>query len=578
MKHLKRSLLLLLISVLLLQLVPCAFAEDGPVVSDPRFDGKTWDEVIDDFFNAHTTDRDGVTLGYMNTVTGEQHFYQGDRYMVSGSMYKVPINMLYTEKIYNGEMTLDTSVGGVAYGKLLEWTIVNSDNDSAKRLWDGCGSYHHYRELICPYMGEDAETVDAKFYENNFFTAEQMIHCLNLLATESERFPGVIDMMLKAEPSNYFKLHTQDYTIAHKYGYNTEGYTLFLNDCAICYTDDPIVIVMFTETIGDTYIYGTLSDYCTLMCDYAQYHTAIRKAEEAKAAEEEALRQLELQNRAQNDPGTGPQGNSDPGNSAGTAEPSGNSGSSDPVTLPPVNNKKDEGVTFGSLILSGLIVVIAAVFITVMLTNKKRLHAGWGAAAVVFTALALLLCVHASRAGMLVSKLEGDPRETAERFFTAIDAEQYDLACSYLRDYDSLGLGSEPADEASSLINDALKDSYSWKLYGDCEVSGLNATQTVIFTYLDLSAIDDIIVEKTADNMNSFIATRSNRELYDNDGKFFSSVTDEAYSLAVNYALSRASDYYVTVAFNLELVYSDNEWRILTDQSLLNALVGGISY
>lgn len=176
------------------------------------------------------------------------------------------------------------------YSKLLEWTIINSDNDMAKLLWKNLGTYRHYRELIAPYMGEDAETVDAKFYENNFCTARQMIHCLNLLETEKDNFPGLIDVMLKAEPKNYFKFHEQEYEVAHKYGYLVDGSKLYMNDCAIVYTDDPIVIVMFTDTLKNGYV--ALTDYCSLMSDYAQYHTAIRRMQEAEDAERAAIEAL----------------------------------------------------------------------------------------------------------------------------------------------------------------------------------------------------------------------------------------------------------------------------------------------
>ena len=80
-------------------LLPAAFA-DGE--DDERFKDKTWDEVIDQFLTEHNIDPEDVALGYRNTVTGEEHFLNGDTYLVAGSMYKVPLNMIYTEKIHNG--------------------------------------------------------------------------------------------------------------------------------------------------------------------------------------------------------------------------------------------------------------------------------------------------------------------------------------------------------------------------------------------------------------------------------------------------------------------------------------------
>ena len=89
----------------------------------------------------------------------------------------------------NGEIGWDTFIGGYRYEYCLHATIVDSNNDIAKGMWDYLGGYQPYRHILAPYMGEDPDTVEEKFYENNFFTPRQMIYALRLLATESERFP-----------------------------------------------------------------------------------------------------------------------------------------------------------------------------------------------------------------------------------------------------------------------------------------------------------------------------------------------------------------------------------------------------
>ncbi|EJX00962.1 peptidase family S11 [gut metagenome] len=215
--------------------------------------------------------------------------------MISGSMFKVPLNMLFTEKVGKGELAMDDLIGGYRYSELLKGSIVHSNNDYAKILWNEAGRwienentvYHRYRELIAPYMGEDPENVDEKYYENNFFTPRQMINCLKLLAENPDRFPGLIENMQLAEPHKYFKRDEQRFDMAHKYGYLTKGSTLYLCDCAIAYTDDPIVFVMFTDGVDSAY--SVMADYATMMCDYTQYNTAQRLEAEKKAkAEEEA--------------------------------------------------------------------------------------------------------------------------------------------------------------------------------------------------------------------------------------------------------------------------------------------------
>lgn len=235
--------------------------------------GDTWEEITENFLEEYENDKIScsITLGYRNLVTGEEHFYKGDEYMVACSMYKVPLNMCFAEKIYNGEMDWDTEIGAQPYSELMRRSIVESSNEPSEHLFRLLGGYRSYRVAISEYMGVDPENVDDLYYLNNYFTAEQEIHCLKTLYEGGERFPGIIDAMLEAEPEEYFNHHEQEFDIAHKYGImrdTMDGYKTYINDSAIVYTDEPIAIVMFTYNVYDAR--EALADYCTLMCDYAQ--------------------------------------------------------------------------------------------------------------------------------------------------------------------------------------------------------------------------------------------------------------------------------------------------------------------
>ena len=250
----------------------------------PAEDDGSWDEIIADFLDKYE-DRNkscSITLGYRNLVTGEEHFYKGGEYMLACDMYKVPLNMYFTEKIYNGEMDGDTEIGGVKYSEILEGTIVHSSNSKSELLISELGGYNDYRRAICQYMGENPDTVDAKYYENNFFTAEQMIFCLRTLYENQESFPGLVDCMLDAEPDRFFNYHEQQYDVAHKYGYmaDPDNGKRYQNDCAIVYTEEPIAIVIFTDNSPDSD--NALADYCTLMADYAQSHLKSAVSESPK--------------------------------------------------------------------------------------------------------------------------------------------------------------------------------------------------------------------------------------------------------------------------------------------------------
>ena len=158
MKVLKTSLILLIVLALLLPLAPRAAAEDAEL-DDERFAGRTWQEIVDEFLDEHGANPAKVACGWCNTVTGEEQYHNGDQYMVSGSMYKVPMNMIFAEKVHNGEISWDTFVGGYRYEYALHATIVDSNNDVARGMWEYLGGYQPYRHILAPYMGEDPDTV-----------------------------------------------------------------------------------------------------------------------------------------------------------------------------------------------------------------------------------------------------------------------------------------------------------------------------------------------------------------------------------------------------------------------------------
>lgn len=263
---------------------------------DARFTGKTWEQVIEDFLLSYNIDPDSVAIGYRNTVTGEEGYWNGDTYMVAGSMYKVALNMYWAEKVYLGEMDWDELISGGAYKPDLPYetvqymSIVESDNDYSSALFERIGTYREYRAEVAPFYGVDPFKVSEKYYENNFSTPRQMIYCLDLLYSQPERYPNVLDYMLQAAPGSYFRYKETRYAIAQKYGFLMDGMTTVADCCGIVYTDDPFLLVMFTENVDQGL--ERLGDLCVLMCDYTQYHTAWRLREEEEAArlaaEEEA--------------------------------------------------------------------------------------------------------------------------------------------------------------------------------------------------------------------------------------------------------------------------------------------------
>ena len=565
MKALKKSLILLLVLILLLPLAPRAAADAD--LDDERFAGKTWQEIVESFLNDHGANPSRVACGWCNTVTGEEQYFNGDQYMVSGSMYKVPMNMIFTEKVHNGELSWGSFVGGYRYEYCLHATIVDSNNEVARGMWEYLGGYQPYRHILAPYMGEDPETVDEKFYENNFSTPRQNIYALKLLQTESERFPRVIDEMLQAEPHKYFKLHDHSIDIAHKYGYYAEGSRLYLNDCGILFTEEPACIVLFTDTVAEPY--KLLADFCDLMIDYTEYSTAARLEAERIAAEEAAIAAL-------NSPAP-----------AETAAPSQGQSPSDPaaVPLPSVSPapEKSGGSVFGRVVLLLLILSAAAyaVLYVLRLARRGKLRLAPALLAVLLAAAALTVCLFPRRAADAKSadetpiELRGDPQKTVTDFFDAFCACDYARSCEELSGVSSLGLEAPPPTEDAAAIWRAMEENREYRLYGACTAVQGGAVQQLVFTTLDLGAVSEAVKAATEAKIGQLAAELAPSKVYDDEGGYLSSFTELAYSEALAEVLAHAADYRAAVGLNVRLVRDGEDWLIVPDSALYSALTGG---
>ncbi len=578
MKLFKKIAAGLFIICLLAGMVPMAAADnDDASYGDEFYAGKTWDDVAVALFEKYDVDPDRISLGYYNTVTGEEHFHNPDKYMVAGSMFKVPLNMLFTEKISKGEMDWDDNVGPYKYSELLKGSIIHSDNEYAKVLWKEAGTwldnsnsvYHRYRELICPYMGEDPATVDPKFYENNFITARQMTECIKTLFAEPDRFPKLMETMQQAEPKNYFKLKEKRFDIGHKYGFLLDGQRLYMCDCGFAFTDDPIVMVMFTDGVNKAY--DVMADYAVMMCDYTQYNTAKRleneKIEAAKA-EAEAKAQAEAEQKKAQEAAQMMENNT-AGEKTDIPQTS--------VEVPESEVKESHGI--GSVV-SGIFVVIAliaALAAVLRISRKKYMKTAWAVASIVLCAAAVILCIVGVNAGTLIAKPDGDPQQCAVDFMDSITTGNYEHAYSLLKGYSGLGLENEPSDEAGKIMYDALKKSYSYSLTGDCIVDLLEARQQIQFNYLDLPATEDDIQIQTMNELEKIVNTRSKSSVYDSHNNYLPEVTKEAYTKAVQSVLANAEKYYTSTGIQLQLEYNGDGWFVIPAESLLMALSGNTS-
>ena len=529
--------------------------------------GQSWEDAVKTLFekydiyeetNPEHTGR--ISLGYYNTVTGEEHYHSGDEYLISASMFKIPENMIFSDRIKNGKMSMDTVIYDAPYSFYQYRTISQSDNQRAWDLFNYLGGYNSFKTLQKEYLGSDPEEVLGwEYYNDNYYNAKQIVNCLKLIWNDQDRFNGILQNMLQANPYEYFKMFQRDYPVAQKYGFveqtETNGSNTYINCCGIIFTDEPIILVVFTDNLSKGY--DVIGEYASLMSTYAQLNKTAAENENTaeENTQEETEQQAEITAAAENI--------SIESNTEETKK-----------DIPGENNMTSAATFIMVLVLAAM--VLALVFIS--RRNKgARINTFWAVVAIVIAAAAMILCIFALNVGSMVSKTSGNPQDAVSGFFDAAIEGNYEKAATYLENYSSLGIEPAPDTEEGKAILEALRSSWSYTLRGEPQIDKLSATQKVAVRYLDLAGVEADAESRVDDILNGVVQSRPREEVYDESNQYLESVTDEVYRTAVAQALENAESHYSSREVDIEVHFTDGKWKMVLSPELLNLLLGGVS-
>ena len=309
-RRLVRAALALLVCLALLGGTP-AFAEGTITLSDTPaedygiLDPDALQQIVDDYCARKGLKKDDLSVGFCYTATGDTWYWNGDAWYYSASMYKVPVMMILAERYREGLITDETKISGLTLAEANELILVYSHNDYAHAMMHYIGTDAECRTLYQQYAQLPTDYYISDFYDYSYFTARFMTQVMQTLYNESERFPNVIENLLRAQPGQYFKAGITDVSIAQKYGnFKDSMGRQFTHDTGIVYTENPFILTIMTKNMGaqDTVI----AQFCGAFEDYAKsldaqlpaYRQAQREAEEAEArriAEEEERARLETE-------------------------------------------------------------------------------------------------------------------------------------------------------------------------------------------------------------------------------------------------------------------------------------------
>ena len=181
---------------------------------------------------------------------------------IAASIYKLPLAMLYYDKVnedeytldstftYSGYMHEDTGVISSDYGigsqvplsDLLNDLIIYSDNDAGHILYENLGGWKEYKEAMTKYI----DSISENYYTmDTVTTANTMNDVVTYLYDHKEDYKGLIKNMEEAEPGEYLDRDTQ-LSMPQKYGM----YDSALNSVGFVECNTSYSIVVLTS-LGD---------------------------------------------------------------------------------------------------------------------------------------------------------------------------------------------------------------------------------------------------------------------------------------------------------------------------------------
>lgn len=232
--------------------------EDAQLLSSQKQQGL--DERIQAYLTANGISSASVQYSIEDLTTHERFTKDAQMNVTVASVYKLPLAMLYYEKIAEGEVSEQTlytyeashyeqggpislrySVGDqIELGELLEALIIESDHTAGHILYENLGGWPAFKQAITKYS--DTPQSDEFFSYDNVLNADYVGDVLGYLYAHEEEYAQLIDDLKEAMPGEYLESVIQPET-AQKYGL----YDVYRNVAGIVYGEHPYSIAIFSS-------------------------------------------------------------------------------------------------------------------------------------------------------------------------------------------------------------------------------------------------------------------------------------------------------------------------------------------
>lgn len=189
---------------------------------------------------------------------------------------------------------------------------------------------------------------------------------------------------------------------------------------------------------------------------------------------------------------------------------------------------------------------------------------------------AMWLSVHAMDAEPAIIETPEAALEQVESMMDSFCAGDYAAASTCIYGNPDLGMDREAADEVGVLIWSAFEKSMTYELVGECYATNSGLAQNIRVTTMDISAVTDYLEA----NARVTIETRALEEIdydavFDENNEYREEFIQAALKDVTTEALGQPNAG-ITTEVTLHLVWSDGQWWVVSNETLLNAVSGGI--
>ena len=160
----------------------------------------------------------------------------------------------------------------------------------------------------------------------------------------------------------------------------------------------------------------------------------------------------------------------------------------------------------------------------------------------------------------------------------AVCAGDFAAASTFMQGQPDLGVDREATDPVGVLIWNALCDSMSYELVGECYGTEEGLAQDLTVSYMDITSVTAVLKERAQAMLEKRVEEAENLdEVYDEKLQYRE---DFVMSVLYDAAVAALEEDATTTTTNLtvNMIYQNETWWIIADQNLLDAISGGILY